>query len=216
MDHVARFRLTTIAALRRTALMGLSRGAVSKVVTRLCHGEYLESYPLSHPARYYVLGSEGIRALGLPGHRSQPLGPQSLPIEFAALAYATLGKRLRQRLRTNEVQTRCPWLPTNCAAAIHCYDEQENILELLRVDLGGPPDHVARKCLADINTRRKYAEFSDLSRRGKFRLVVITSTPAKGTALRQSLDRHDWPVDVPIHFSIISDLLSLTARKHNA
>lgn len=216
LDHVARYRLTTIAALRRTPLSGLSRGAVSKIVSRLCGGEYLRSYPLSHPARYFVLGSEGIRALGLSSHRCRPLGPQALPMEFAAQAYATLGKRLRLRLLPIEVQARCPWLPDKLAAAIHCYDEHEDVLELLRIDLGGPPDHVARKCMADINARRRLNEFSALARAGKFRLVVITSTPAKGAALRQSLNRHDWPAEVPIHFSIVPDLLTLTARKHNA
>lgn len=216
LNHVARHRLTTIAALRRTPLRGLSRGAVSKIVSRLCEGRFLHSYPLSHPSRYYVLGAEGIRALGLSGHRSRPLGPQALPMEFAALAYATLGKRSRQRLLLSEVQTRCPWLPIQFATAIHCYDEHEGVLELLRVDLGGPPDHVARKCLADINVRYRLNEFSALARAGKFRLVVITSTPAKGAALRQSLGRHDWPTEVPIHFSIVPDLLTLTARKHDA
>lgn len=216
LDHVARYRLTTIVALRRTPLVGLSRGGISKIVVRLCDRQFLRSFPLSHPARYFVLGAEGIRALGLSGHRSRPLGPQALPMEFAALVYATLGKRLRLRLIPSEVQTRCPWLPIKLATAIHCYDEHDDVLELLRIDLGGPPDHVARKCVADINARRPLNEFSTLAHAGKFRLVVITSTPAKGAALRQSLGRHDWPTEVPIHFSIVPDLLTLTARKHDA
>lgn len=216
LDHVDRYRLTTIAALRHAPLRGLTRGAVSKIVVRLCDRQFLQSFPLSHPSRYFVLGTEGIRALGKSRHRSQPLGPQSLPMEFAALAYATLGNRLRRRLHPPEVTSRCPWLPSQLAAAIHCLDEQEDVLELLRVDLGGPPDHVARKCVADINTRRRFSEFPTLARAGKFRLVVITCTSAKAAALRQSLNRHDWPQDIPVHFSIISDLLSLIARKHNA
>ena len=215
LDHVARYRLTTITALR-LVLGGLSRAAVSKIVSRLCDGSYLQSYPLSHPSRYFVLGTEGIRVLGLSGYRSRPLGPQALPMEFAALTYATFGKRPRLRLLLVEVRSRCPWLPNQLATAIHCYDEQESVLELLRVDLGGPPDHVARKCVADINVRYRMNEFCALARGGKFRLVVITSTPAKASALRQSLSRHDWPTEVPIHFSIVPDLLTLTARKHDA
>ena len=67
-----------------------------------------------------------------------------------------------------------------------------------------------------VNARRRLNEFSDLARAGKFRLVVITSTSAKGASLRQSLSRHDWPTEVPIHFSIVPDLITLTARKHDA
>jgi len=216
IDHVARYRLTTVSVLCRTHLSGVSRGAVGKVVSRLCSADYLQSYPLFHPTRYYVLGTQGTKSLGLAVHRSLPLGPQSLPMEYAALLYATLGKQLRKRLNIREVLALYPWLPAALATAPHCFDETHGVLELLRVDLGGPADHVARKCLADINARRRLREFSPLVRSGKFRLVVITSTPAKAAALRQAIDRHDWPADFPIHFSIVADLLSLTARNHDA
>jgi hypothetical protein len=216
LDHVARYRLTTIAVLRRTHLKGLSRSATGKVVNRLCSFEYLHGYQLLHPLRYYVLGTQGAKSLGLSAHRSLPLGPQSLPMEYAALIHATLGKRLRKRLNPEEILAICPWLPTNLASAPHCLDETQGVLELLRVDLGGPADHVARKCLADLNTRRRLPDFSSFVHSGRFRLAIITSTTEKASALRHAIDRHDWPVNVPIHFSIVSDLLSLTARKHDA
>ncbi len=216
IEHVARYRLTTVPALRRTHLRGCSAGAVRKIVARLIGSQYLQGYPLVHPGRYYVLGIAGAQALGIATHRTLPLGPQSLPTEFATLVYATHGKQLRKRLFQREVLVHCPWLSQALATAIHCLDESQATLELLRIDLGGPPDHVARKCIADINARRRHAEFLPFVRSGKFRLVVVTATADKARALRQAIDRHDWPAELPIHFSIVSDLLSLTARTHDA
>jgi hypothetical protein len=216
IEHVARYRLTTIDALRQTLLRGHSAGAARKIVARLSASDYLHAYPLVHPSRYYVLGTAGARSLGIAMHRTLPLGPQSLPTEFATLAYATLGPHPRKRLQRTEVSARCPWLPPVLAAATHCLDEKQIGLELLRIDLGGPPDHVARKCVQDINRRLQLAEFLPFVRNGKFRLVVITATSEKALALRQAIDRHDWPVELPIHFSIVSDLLALIARKHDA
>jgi hypothetical protein len=216
IDHVARYRLTTFPVLRRTRLRGLSRSAAGKIIGRLCNAEFLQGYPLIHPTRYFVLGSQGAKSLGIGTHRTLPLGPQSLPMEYASLVYATLGIQPRQRLSRREILALCPWLPESLAAAPHCFDETHRVLELLRVDLGGPADHVARKCLADINARRRLADFSSVVRSGKLRLVIITSTADKASALRQAIDRHDWPMELPIHFSIVPDLLSLTARKHDA
>jgi hypothetical protein len=216
LEHVARYRLTTIEVLRRTHLRDQSPGAARKVIARLSVSNYLQAHPLVHPSRYYVLGTAGAKALGLASHRTLPLGPQSLPTEFAALAYATLGKQFRKRLHRSEVLELCPWLPEALAAAIYCIEEERTGLELLRIDLGGPPDHVARKCMQDINRRRRIPEFLPFIRSGRFRLVVITATSEKALALRHAIDRHDWPVELPIHFSIVPDLLALTARKHDA
>lgn len=191
IDHVARYRLSTVAALRATVLGGLTRPAAGKMLKRLCEAGYLCSYPLFHPTRYFVLGSDGAKALGLSVDRSLPLGPQSLPIEFAALVYATLGKRQRKRAERLEILALCPWLPAKLISAPHCLDDVDGALELLRIDLGGPPDHVARKCVRDIAERQRLPEFTPFVRSGKFRLVVVTSTKAKAAVLRQAIDRHD-------------------------
>ena len=216
LEHVGRYRLTTADVLRHAVLTGLSRNAVTKIVTRLCDGNYIQKYTLLHPTQYFVLGAVGANVLGLGLHRAAPLGPQSLPMEYAVLLYATLGKHPRTRLTKAEVLSRCPWLGPALADAPHCADEQHGVLELVRVDLGGPADHVARKCVADLTERRRLRDFSPLLAQGRFRLVIITATKEKVTAVRQALDRHDWPDGLLIHFSVISQLLSLSVSRNHA
>jgi hypothetical protein len=216
LDHVARHRLTTIAVLRRAVLIGLSRNAANKVVNRLCDSDFLQRYTLLHPIRYFVLGDVGARSLGITPHRTISLGPQSLPTEYALLVYANVGKSARKRLTKQEVLERCPWLPPALAETPHSSDEANAVMELLRVDLGGPADHVARRCFADIAVRLRLREFVTFVREGRFRVVLLTGTKEKAAAIRQALDRHDWPTGLTFHFTVVSDLLSLTASRHHA
>lgn len=216
VDHVGRYRLSTVEVLSPVVLAGLSRNAVTKLVNRLCDGDYLQKYTLLHPTQYFVLGAAGANLLGLGLHRTAPLGPQSLPTEYGLLIYATLAKHPRTRLTKAEVLRKCPWLPPALADAPHCADEQHDVLELVRVDLGGPADHVARKCFADLNQRRRLRDFPPLVAQGRFRLVIITATKEKATAVRQALDRHDWPAGLLVHFSVVSQLLSISVSQSHA
>lgn len=215
LDHVARSRMSTCAALRHGVLAKLSQNAAGKLLNRLCRTGQLAKYPLLHPTPYYVLGESGAKILGMSTQRTLPLGPQALPIEFGLLIYAACGQPPRLRLTRQEVLSFCPWLPSSLAAAPHCRDVH-GVLELVRVDLGGSAAHVARKCAADIHRRRQFREFAELANTGRFRLVVITGTKEKATALRHSLDQHDWPTGLRIHFSVVPDLLPLSARSHDA
>lgn len=216
LAHVARYRLTTVEVLQRLLLPGVSRNGVGKVLGRLCEAGMLRKYPLLHPALYYVLGDGGAQALGLGAHRGEPLGPQSLPMEYGVLLYATLGNQLRERLTKPEVLDRCPWLPKPLAEAPHCAGAGRGALELVRVDLGGPADHVARKCAADLRERESLREFGSLLTENRFRLVIVTATSEKSVAIRRSLDRREWPAGLRIHLSVVSRLLPLTARRSRA
>lgn len=216
IDHVARYRLTTIPALKKAVLHGLSSNAVAKIANRLTSAGYLQKFTLLHPARYFMLGDKGAAMLGRSGRSGQAAGSQSLPTDYGLLAYATLGKQSRVRMDRSEVLSLCPWLPNHLASAPHCYDAEKAILELVRVDLGGSADHVARKCVADLRERRLIPEFARMLAQSQFRLVVVTATREKAIAIQQALNRHEWPNGLTIHLSVVSQLLSLIARTHHA
>lgn len=216
IDHVARYRLTTVAVLTQAVLPRLSSNAVSKIANRLASAGYLQKFTLLHPVRYFVLGPKAKGLLGRSIRSGAAPGSQSLPTDLAVLAYATLGGQSRMRMERYEVVSLCPWLPLRLASAPHCYDAQHQLIELVRVDLGGTADHVARKCSADLRERLSFPEFLRLVAEGRFRLVIITATSAKAAAIRQAMDRHEWPNGLAIHLSVVSQLLSLTARTHHA
>ena len=214
LDHVARHRITTNKVVQRLYLPHHQLNAVSKVTARLRRVSLLSKYPLIHPQVYYTLGPQTVQALGISPHRTLPLGPQVLPIEYAALAYATLGLTYHKRLTIPELKQLCPWLTDEFAESPHCLDESRDppVVELIRVDLGGKSDHVARKCDADIQARRGLGQFEPFVRQGRFRLVVITGTAAKAAAIQAAVDQHLWPDGLQIHLVVLPELLLLTAR----
>lgn len=216
LSHVARNRLTTVEVLSHTVLQGLSSNGAAKILNRLCGAGYLQKYELVHPGKYYVLSDQGARLLGMSSHRTNSLGPQSLPTEYGVLAYANLGRQQRRRLTAGEVLQRCPGLTRSLAEATHCEDLTHGVLELVRVDLGGPADHVGRKCQRDMLRRYRFRSLAELLAQGRFRLVVITATSTKAAAIRRSFDGRDWPGSLLVHFSVIPQLLTLTARQSNA
>ncbi len=216
IQHVARNRLTTIDVLHRAIFSDMSRNAVAKMATKLCERGELKKYTLRHPAQYFVLGELGARSAGLALHRTRPLGPQALPVEYAVLLHAMYSRPPRMRLTTPEVMTRYPWLPPKLGHAVHCREHGTDILELIRVDLGGAVDHVARKCAADINARRLSPEFLAMVAESQFRLAVVTGTPEKAAALRRALKHHNLPQGLRVHFSVVQELHYFPMRTHHA
>jgi len=215
LEHVVRYRLTTLEAIQRVVLRGISRNAVNKLANRLCDAGLLQKHTLRYPMNCFVLGELAVRSFGIGIHRADSLGPQSLPQEFALLAFATLGMHQHLRLTAAELKRRCPWLPFSFTAAPHCLDEA-NVLELVRVDLGGPAHHVARKCAADLTERCRVQEFLMLVTAGQFRLVIITATTEKVTAIQRALTNHLWPTGLLVHFSVVPQLLSIGASANHA
>ena len=211
---VARYRLGTNKVFHKLEFPGRKINAVIKVTGRLCRMGLLQKFSLYHPKCYFTLGPQAAQPLGLSDHRIQSLGPQTLPIEYGALAYATLGAHCHRRLLPRELAECCPWLQPKLLDAPHCLNESGSspVLELIRVDLGGKPDHVARKCAADIRVRAARNEFKKFVSGGRFRLVIVTATRDKATAIRQALDDHLWPTGMQFHLAVVSDLLLLTAR----
>ena len=214
VEHVVRHRITTHEVLHKLFFAGQQPNAVVKVTTRLCDTGHLRGFTLYHPRTYYRLGLQAAQQLGLPMHRTLPLGPQSLPTEYATLAYATLGSHYHRRLTTQELVELCPWLPRPLPEQPHCLDEsgRQPRLEAIRVDLGGRPDHVARKCDADIQSRDHFQAFKSFLKQHRFGLVVVTGTTEKAAAIREALDEHVWPDGLEIHLAVVPDLPLLTWR----
>ena len=213
VDHVARYRITTNEVLHKLFFGGRRPNSVCKVSARLCRAEWLCKFPLYHPRLYFTLGRLAAKRLGIPIHRTLPLGPQALPTDFATLTYA-VGKPQHRRLTTDELSQHCPWLAGPLAEFPYCFDEvlELPLLELIRVDLGGKPDYIARKCDADFQARRSLPEFDRFVWQGHFRLVVITGTTEKASLIQNALQQHVWPDGLSFHLAVVPQLLQLTAR----
>lgn len=202
--------MTTNEVLHRVYFAGQQPNAVTKVTSRLCAHKFLSKFPLIYPQGYFRLGERSAAMLGLHDSRTLPLGPQSLPTEYGVLSYATLRDEPLTRLTPKELQQRFPYFePAWCEVAHVLRSGGQDVIELLRVDLGGAADHVARKVSNDVRIRLQSDEFKQLVRARAFRCVVITSTTEKAAAIQASLEAHQWPDGLAIHLAAVPNLLPL-------
>ena len=215
LEHVARYRITTNEVVHKLHFRRQRPNAVTKVTARLTRLDSLRRATLDHPRAYFTLGSAGTAMLGLPENRALPLGPQSLPTEFGVLAFAALGRSTRRRLTRQELQERFPDFEQGIIEQAYCLDAA-GVLELVRVDLGGAPDHIARKCRADMQSRLAAASFAKLIAAGQFRLVVVSCTTEKAAAIGEALQRHLWPDGLLFHLAVVPELILLTASLNDA
>jgi hypothetical protein len=216
--HVARYRLSVYEVLQDKFFPDLGPTAPIKVVKRLCRQGFLKRIPLYGRKCAFVLTSRAGKTLGASWRRHELPGPQSLPIDFAVLMYATSRKRGR-RLTRHELLSFFPWVAPAFASLPHCTDDEpagRNCLELIRVDLGGTPEHVARKCFQDIVKRRDKELFGTLLREGRFKLVVITTAKEKATSIQKAVDRHAWPDGLAFHLVVLPQLAAFLGGAHHA
>ena len=217
MKFIARYRVATNEVFHKRFFAGQQPNAVTKVTLRLCRSEHLRKFPLWHPRTYFTLGPVGAQQLGLPVSRTRPLGPQSLPTEYGVLSYATRGQQLRKRLTSRELLEQFPDLPARIVDQPWCQKPGSDpaTLELVRVDLGGKPDHVARKCAADISEQSDASVLRSLMRDQRLSLVIVTGTTAKAASIQESLGRRFWPDGLQIRLAVVPDLLPLIARTND-
>ena len=214
VEHVVRYRLSTNGVIRDLFFSGQQPNAISKITARLCDRGYLNKFPHVHPRSYFLPGPRVVQEFGIPVTRTHPLGPQSLPTEYGVLAYATHGQRTLKRLTAEEIRSGYPAFAKAWLDAPHCLNEsnRRSVLELIRVDLGGTADHVARKCTTDLAQRMAIVECRRLIETHRYRFVIVTGTVGKATAITSALAAHAWPNGFPIHLVAIADLLPLLPR----
>lgn len=211
IDFVLRYRLATNRVVASQLLSGRSMNAVAKVTARLCGTGILTRYVLVPPETYFRLGSHAISLLGLSPRLSEPLGPQSLPTDYATLIYATSGQARRRRLTTIELAEYMPWLPNDLSQSPYCVDAKGQ-LELIRVDLGGSPQHVARKITQASHDRLDVPQISELAATGRFQVVVLTTSNEKSKAITKALVASGCTDAVRVHIAVIPRLSFLLLR----
>lgn len=211
VNFVIRYRLATNSAIRSQPLSGLSPNAVTKVTARMCTAGILTRYTLIPPEYYFRTGQKANNALGLSQRNAEPLGPQALPVDYATLVYATQGKSPRRRLSALELCEYMPWLPEEFRQSPYCL-AADGRLDLVRVDLGGSPQHVARKVASAAHKRLNVPELAELAARSRFQIVVLTTSSQKANYIAKAFADTDCAVAVRIHLAVIPQLSLLLLR----
>ena len=149
LDHLRRYRMTTREVLHRLFFSDSELNAVTKVTSRLVDHGFLNRYELYSGRSYFVVGPESAKLFGLSPKKCKAIGTQALPREYGILLYCCMASTPRERLLVSELQQKIPNFTGKRSDCGHYYldHDGENVrLAHIRVDQGGPPDHVVRKC----------------------------------------------------------------------
>lgn len=211
IEHVMRNQMSTNATIRKSFFHDKHASATTRCTASLCEAGWLNSYPLVHPEKYFRLGRRAAIAFGRSVHSTLPLGPQALPNELALLRYVTASNSAVQRVLADELQERYPWFENGWLSVPHCLRRvgDQDLLELVRVDLGGTADYQARKCRKYMDARIHVDELRELLRQRSLQMVIVTTSKEKAARLRSALDAHQWPEGMAFRIAVFSDLISV-------
>ena len=216
-EHIMRYRLTVPEVLHKLFFSDSELNAVTKVTSRLVLHNYLNRHELYGPRSYFTVGPEAARFLGLSHKKTKALGPQALAQEFGTLAYCLFSEETRERLLVREVADQFPNLLVGRLDSSHYYLDREGErtrLAFIRIDQGGTPDHIVRKCQSDLSARESVGAFRELIETDRFLIAIGTTHEDKAAAIRQSLRRQQWPIRFRIE--VIPDLIQLIGRAAGA
>lgn len=217
LDHLRRYRLTTREVLQRQFFSDLELNAVTKVTSRLVDHGFLNRYDLYSGHSYFVIGPEATKLFGVSPKKCKPLGTQALPREYGILLFCCMAETPRERLLVSELQKKLPDFTGKHTDCGHYYlDHDGSMVRLanMRVDQGGPPDHVARKCRDDLEMQMRHTPVRTLVEQDRFMVAIITATDEKAAAIKEALKRHTWPVRFRVE--PVPQLAELLARYSNS
>lgn len=213
LQHLLRYRLTTREILHRLFFSDSNPNAVTKVTTRLTTHAYLNRHELYDPKPYFTLGPQAARMLGVRQSSTKAYGPQALLTEYGTLTYCFASEPPRRRLLVSEIRERDPSLLQKGLESNRYYLDRDGDtmrLGFIRVDGGGPPDHIVRKCRNDLEHRYAHEAFKETIDGDRFLIGIVTAMEGKKDAIRAALRRHRWPT--PFRIEVVPELIHLLPR----
>lgn len=216
LEDVIRFRLVTNDWLHTRYMPDAKLNAVIKISGRLCREGWLTPHKLFQRRQYFTPGQRLVRQRGLPLAKTRPLGPQALALHFAVLRYCGspgAGTPEIQIATRDEVTRSFPWMPESIVGRpqVLIGFNADVQWRLLRIDMGGRPDHVARKISRDVKMLSEHEPFLQLLGQGRFTQVVLCPSTMKKRLIEQSLSERTWPRGIKFQIGFIPELFQLLA-----
>lgn len=215
IDDIMRYRLTTNEFIQRRYLPQANINAAVKISGRLVRQGWLNAYPLYDKRQYFGVGPRLSKQFGISMYRTRPLGPQALATHVSIARYVFCSSTKSMRLVSpDELIEAFPWLGDRKLPAASILEQADGALvwRLVRVDLGGRPDHIARKCSAEIEPLKDCSEFQSVLEAGQFVNVVLTASRPKKQMIERALADHRWPTGIRFQIGIVPELLQLLSQ----
>ena len=199
LEHLMTYRVTTRDVLHRLYFSDSDPNAVSKVTTRLNDGGFLTRHELIGSSVYFTLGQAGARMMGAPARSVEALGAQTLFTQMGILSFCCNGVEGRNRLSVSMLVKQHPEILQKGADATRYVRDGSvtpSILYVVRVDGGGPNDHVIRKIRNDLDVRITNPLINALIQSRRFGVACITYSDQKKAELDFRIQKERFPCAV--------------------
>lgn len=214
LRHLARHRLTVLAAVGRLPELTGWRTRRIKAVLRTCERHGLLRAGLLHQGvRCWFLAPAGAAYCGLPEERSGGLSESAKLRAFALLRFCCLGDEPRRRLTTEELLRAFPRLQGTGRPGGYYLDPAVGRLGLARLDAHrhGRWDRSLQSVREDIDRHWRHPGFRGLIQAGRFEIALLTVFPEKASRLTAALAEHPDAGRVPVRCLALPELLPLVA-----
>jgi hypothetical protein len=208
--------MTTREVLHALFFKESELNAVTKVTSRLADYKFLNGYDFHSGKKYFVFGPAGAKLFGISPKKCGSIGPQALAQKYGALQFCCVGEVPREKLLVHELAAHLPSIKGKHLRASSFYIDTQGerpCLAQMRVDLGGPADHIVRKCRADLEQQIVLPQISELVKLDQFMMAIITTSKQKKDDIEDALLRHSWPVTFRVE--AVPDLAALLASQQH-
>lgn len=200
IDHVARYRLSTIPFIQQHFFPDTGKSAVSKVIGRLVDNDYLRGCRLANGFNYYVVGRQGRELTGAAADADRPFTEQTFPVAYGFLAFCSAHSIWR--LTSSEFQS---MFPEHCRPRMKTGSYYTDVrhtparLGTVLVDRGNPPKLILRKLERLRIQHYRLPKFAERILAGEFCVTILTAWPLKQRLLTTAVHlglRAAVPVEV--------------------
>lgn len=192
LEHIARYRVTTVDALHAVRYALRTRAAATKATQRLVAAGLLQAFEL-RGRKFFQLTKSSAATVGAPSTAADPLQAQGLYEHYAVLAFCCLGSVRRERLTTSEFREAFPEFANASGISPshqHYYlDTDHGVHRLGRatVDAGGDARRLLGKCREIVRHATETPHLRDVLRSGLFVLTILTPEEQKKAVLLDAM-----------------------------
>jgi hypothetical protein len=219
LQHVARYRLTTFAALQQLPAFEDQGPRHIRYALRDCERQDLLRCDTLHPgSRYWFLGERGLERLQREG-TSRPFSEHAKLKAAALLHFCCLSSNTRHLLLPEEIEGGFPSIFRPGLPHGYYFDPTDDgRIGLARVDnsRGGRWDRPLQSLRQTIADHWHRTGFHDLIQAGRFEITLLTILPRKARRLKQAVASLPDTRRVPIQIKAIPELLPLLGCCHPA
>ena len=218
LGHIARYRLSTFAALSRLPQFADESPRHLRRLLRDCRdARLLSSAALHSGSRYWFLTPAGATRCGLDESRSGPLSETAKLRAYALLLLCCLSDKPRHRLTVSELSQQFSVLHRPGMPGTYYYDPTgKGSIGLARIDAGhhGRWDRVVQSVKDDTSLHQKLPGFRQLIKAHRFEITVLTVLPAQAERSVSVLKSLPEVKQVPVHVVALPELLPLIYSSH--